>query len=113
MCTFDFTYLERTKLSPPLLVKAIFEHLSDVPIYLNQFEAELLYKIKQLESGNNTSLIDANVVPTNDAAKTLSCLSMHFLYHYEICCYRTIQKRDFFYLPKVIRISVLFFKIFY
>ena len=46
----------------PLLVKAIFEHSLDVPIHLNQFEGELLYKIKQLESGDNTSLIDANVV---------------------------------------------------
>ena len=55
----------------PLLVKAIFEQSLDVPIHLNQFEGELLYKIKQLESGDNTSLIDANVVPTNDAAKNI------------------------------------------
>ena len=55
----------------PLLVKAIFEHSLDVPIHLNQFEGDLLYKIKQLESDDNTSLIDANVVPTNDAAKNL------------------------------------------
>ena len=47
----------------PLLVKAIFEHSSDVPIHLNQFEGEFLYKIKHLESGDSTSLID--VVPTN------------------------------------------------
>ena len=44
-----------------LLVKAIFEHSSDVPIHLNQFEGELLYKIKQLESGDNTSLIEAMI----------------------------------------------------
>ena len=31
----------------PLSVKAIFEHSSHMPIYLNQFEGELLYKIKQ------------------------------------------------------------------
>ena len=55
----------------PFLVKAIFEHSSDVPIHLNQFEGELLYKIKQLESGDNTSLIDASVVLTNDAAKNI------------------------------------------
>ena len=31
----------------PLLVKVNFEHSSDVPIHLNQFERVLLYKIKQ------------------------------------------------------------------
>ena len=55
----------------PLLVKAIFEHSLDVPIHLNHFEGELLHKIKQLESSDNTSLIDANVVPSNDAAKNM------------------------------------------
>ena len=43
----------------------------DAPIHLNQFEGELLHKIKQLESGDNTSLIDANVVPSYDAAKNI------------------------------------------
>ena len=43
----------------------------DVPIHLNQFEGELSYKIKQLESGDNTSLIDSNVVQSNDAAKNI------------------------------------------
>ena len=46
----------------PLLVKEIFEHLSGGPIHLREFEGELLYKIKQLESGDNTSLIDMNAV---------------------------------------------------
>ena len=55
----------------PLLVKAIFEHSSDAPIHLNQFEGELLHKIKQLESGDNTSLIDTNVVQSYDAAKNI------------------------------------------
>ena len=75
--------------------------MSDVPIHLNQFK-ELLHKIKQLQSGDNTSLIDANVVSSNDATKNI-----------EIRRYRTINKRHFFYLSKVIRISVLICKIFY
>ena len=55
----------------PLLVKEIFEHLSGVPIHLREFEGELLYKIKQLESGDNTSLIDMNAVSSYDATQNI------------------------------------------
>ena len=97
----------------PLLVKAISEHSSDVPIHLNQFEGELQYKIKQLESGHNTSLIDANVVPSNDGAKNIEQFVNAFCVISKYAVIEKFRKGIFFYLSKVIRISVLFCKIFY
>ena len=41
------------------------------PIHLREFEGELLYKIKQLESGDNTSLIDMNAVSSYDATQNI------------------------------------------
>ena len=96
----------------PLLVKAIFEHSLDVPIHLNQFEGELLYKIKQLESGDNTSLIDANVVPTNGAAKNIELFVNAFGIITKYAAIEQFRKGIFSICPKLLEYPCCFSKYF-
>ena len=96
----------------PLSVKAIFEHSSDVPIHLNQFEGELLYKIKQLESGDNTSLIDANVVPSNDAAKNIEQFVNAFCIISKYAAIEQFRKGIFSICPKLLEYPCCFAKYF-
>ena len=74
--------------------------MSDVPIHLNQFEGELLYKIKQLESGDNTSIIDVNVVPSNDAAENIELFVNAFCIISKYAAIEQFRKGIFFICPK-------------
>ena len=95
-------------MSPP-----IFEHSSDIPIHLNQFEGELLYKIKQLESGDNTSLIDANVVvPSNDAAKNIEQFVNAFCIISKYVAIEQFRKGIFSICPKLLEYPCCFAKYF-
>ena len=96
----------------PLLVKAIFERSSDVLIHLNQFEGELLYKIKQLESGDNTSLIDANVVPSNDAVKGIGQFVNAFCIILKYAAIEQFRKGIFSICPKLLEYPRCFAKYF-
>ena len=96
----------------PILVKAIFEHSLDVPIHLNQFEGDLLYEIKQLESGDNTSLIDANEVPTNDAAKNIELFVNAFCIITKYAAIEQFRKGIFSVCPKLLEYPCCFSKYF-
>ena len=85
------------------LLKAIFERSPDEPIHLNYSF------LIQLEWGDNTSLIDANVVPSNDATRNIEQFVNAFCIILKYAAIKQIRKGIFFYLSKVIRISMLFF----
>ena len=93
-------------------VVSIFEHSSDVPIHLNQFEGELLHKFKQLESGNNTSLIDANVVLTNGAAKNIELFVNAFCIITKYALIEQFRKEIFSICPKLLEYPCCFSKYF-
>ena len=59
-------------------------------------------KIKQLESGDNTSLIDADVVPLNDTNKNIEQFVKGFLSFRNILSNKS--EKGFFYLCEVTRI---------
>ena len=96
----------------PLLVKEIFEHLSDVPIHLREFEGELLYKIKQLESGDNTSLIDANAVPSYDATQNIEQFVNAFYIISKYTAIEQFRKGIFSTCPKLLEYPCCFAKYF-
>ena len=84
----------------------------DVPIHLNQFEGELSYKIKQLESGDNTSLIDSNVVPSNDAAKNIEQFVNAFCIISKYAAIEQFRKGIFSICPKLLEYPCCFAKYF-
>ena len=71
-----------------------------------------MYEIKQLESDDNTSLIDANVVPSNDAAKNIDQFLNAFCIISKYAAIEQFRKGIFSICPKLLEYLCCFAKYF-